>query len=672
MCGGGVKAVRQGQSFMAGLMRNRKHNEMKAGEYTGSLTNYRRRMTGVVHVGNMPMGSTFPIRLQSMANTDTCRIADSVSQCIRLAEAGAHYVRFAVPSVREASCLKQIRQKLMEAGRDNPLIADVHFNADIAALAAGVVEKVRINPGNYGKTGIRNGEDSSESGEGDTFKQVQSEFKKLLSLCRSNRVALRIGVNHGSLASRIIRRYGDTPEGMAESAMEFLRVCRHANFDQVVVSMKSSNILVMVQATRLVVSKMKSENMSYPVHLGVTEAGEGEDGRIKSAAGMGVLLADGIGDTIRVSLTEDPVAEVIMAKKLMNHIEDIKLHERLPELDRYFVDPYEQHKRPVSSAAYTGGKNIPLVIGAVASGITVTEEHLADFGWHYSRKNDSWTFDERSADYVFVRKAALKNRLPSPKGIIVPVEEWNRSKSGYIRPLLNAGQYLEDKELPDDLHFVAAGPEDLKDRFIKKIKADPAAVLIYKCSNKNANAELRVVFARLHNADCRVPVIIRNEYHEDDLEAFQVKSAADTGGTFIDGLGNGLWLSNLGNIHNSDIISTAFGILQACRMRISRTEYIACPSCGRTHFDIMRTLAEIKKRTSHLKGLKIGVMGCIVNGPGEMADADYGYVGSGKGKITLYRSKEVIRRGIPEEKAVDELISLIKENGDWVDRDDVV
>ncbi|MBN1157989.1 MAG: (E)-4-hydroxy-3-methylbut-2-enyl-diphosphate synthase [Bacteroidales bacterium] len=645
---------------------------MKAGDYTDNLTNYRRRRTVVVYVGSIPMGSACPVRLQSMANTNTCRIGDSVAQCIQLAEAGAHYVRFTVPSVRDAACLKQIRQKLLEAGHDIPLIADVHFNPGIALEAAAVVEKVRINPGNYGSTGNMPKKTSPESAEDDAFKRVQASFRKLLSACRTHKAALRIGVNHGSLSQRIIRQYGNTPEGMTESAMEFLRVCRSEDFDQVVVSMKSSNILVMVQATRLMVRKMKEEGMDYPLHLGVTEAGGGEDGRIKSAAGMGALLADGIGDTIRVSLTEDPVAEIPVAKKLIDHIEDLKSHTKLPEPDRYFVYPYEQHKRPVNTTAYAEGRNIPMVIGEVASDITATEEHLSDFGWSYSAENGRWTFEERSADFVFVRKAALKSRIPQPRGLIVPQEEWDQGKSGHFLPLFDSGKYLNLEKAPEGLHFVEARLQDMQEQFIEKLKAGPSVILVYSCNNKNITAELRVVFTRLHDLDCPVPVVIRNQYHEDDLETFQVISAADTGGTFVDGMGNGLWLSNSGNIHNSLIMSTAFGILQACRARISRTEYIACPSCGRTHFDIMKTLAEIRKRTSHLKGLKIGVMGCIVNGPGEMADADYGYVGSGKGKITLYRSREVIRRGIPEEKAIDELIRLIKESGDWTDHDTVV
>lgn len=640
---------------------------MKPVRYTKSLTNYHRRKTVVVHVGNVPMGNDNPIRLQSMANTDTCQVAESVSQCIQLIKAGAHYVRFTAPSLKDVTCLKQIRQKLTKAGYDTPLIADVHFNADIAIDAAGAVEKVRINPGNYRKKVKNHDAVTFSDKEIDDTRCTQDAFRELLVHCKHNKVALRIGVNHGSLSSRIIRKYGDTPLGMAESAMEFLRICKKENFNQVVVSMKSSNILVMVQATRLIVSEMDAEDMHYPVHLGVTEAGEGESGRIKSAAGIGALLADGIGDTIRVSLTEDPIKEIPVAKKLVEHVNTLKSHHKLAELNRYFVNPYEHNKRQARSAANIGGKNVPVVIGEADPDIILDEKYLADFGWHYS-SNREWTFDEQSADYIVARKSDVKKRIPAPRSIIMPSDEWGKRRSDNTRPVYTVKQYLIEKEVTEDLHFVMAVQKDINSRLINRMKTDHTAVLVYTCINKNIMAETRILFALLHSLDCEVPVVIRKEYHENDIEDLQVKSAFDIGGTLIDGLGNGLWLSNTGNITCTNVLYLSFGILQACRMRISRTEYIACPSCGRTHFNIINTLDEIRKRTSHLKGLKIGVMGCIVNGPGEMADADYGYVGSGKGKITLYRSKEVIKRNVLEANAVDELIKLIKESGDWAER----
>ncbi len=640
---------------------------VKTGRYTNSLTNYHRRNTVVVHVGNVPMGNDNPIRLQSMANTDTCQVAESVSQCIQLIKAGAHYVRFTVPSSKDVACLKQIRQRLTEAGYDTPLIADVHFNADIAMDAAGIVEKVRINPGNYRKRDKNHYLETFADEENDDTGYTQDAFRKLLMHCRHNKVALRVGVNHGSLSSRIIRKYGDTPLGMAESAMEFLRICKKEDFDQVVVSMKSSNIIVMVQATRLVVSKMDAEDMHYPVHLGVTEAGEGESGRVKSAAGIGALLADGIGDTIRVSLTEDPVAEIPVAKRLVEHVNTLKSHHKLAELNQYFVNPYEYHKRPAHTAANIGGKNVPVVIGESDPDILLDEKNLADFGWHYG-SNGGWTFDDQSADYIVARKSDVKKQIPATRSIIIPSDEWENQRSDNTRPIYTAKQYLIDKEVTEDLHFIMAVQRDINRRFINRIKTDRTAVLVYLCSNENVMAEVRILFALLHNLNCEVPVVIRKDYHENDIEDLLVKSAFDIGGTLVDGLGNGLWLSNTGNIARNNIISLSFDILQACRMRMSRTEYIACPSCGRTHFNIIKTLDEIRKRTSHLKGMKIGVMGCIVNGPGEMADADYGYVGSGKGKITLYRSKEMIKRSVPEACAVEELIKLIKESGDWTER----
>ena len=502
-----------------------------------------------------------------MANTITSDIQGSVRQCIRIIETGADYVRFTVPSVQDVAALAAIISELRKQGHSTPIIADVHFNPEVALQVAEHADKVRINPGNFSDT---------------------ARFIPLLEKCRSRGVALRIGVNHGSLGERIMDRYGDTPEGMAESAMEFLRMCHENHFDQVVVSMKASNIRVMVQATRLVAAMMQDEGMNYPLHLGVTEAGEGEDGRIKSAAGIGTLLAEGLGDTIRVSLTEEPENEVPVACKLANHIAAVSHHVRLPEIPASAITANTFNRRISRTVGNIGGNLPPLVIGS------------------------------------------------------------DRLDEGAMK-------------------LVTVSFTELTDTLVREMTVDETIVLVYRCTNENVHAELKWLRHTLEVHHCGVPVIFQLSLEESDPEDFRLKCAASLGGAFIDGFGNGIWLINRDPLPDGLITSTAFGILQACRARMTRTEYISCPSCGRTNFNLMETLSRVKAATSHLKTLKIGIMGCIVNGPGEMADADYGYVGSGKGKITLYKSKEVIKRGVPEQHAVDELIALIKESGDWVD-----
>jgi (E)-4-hydroxy-3-methylbut-2-enyl-diphosphate synthase len=532
-----------------------------------SITNYKRRQTSQVNIGGIPLGSGFPIRIQSMANTLTADLQGSLAQCMRIIQAGADYVRFTVPSIADVDAIAAIKKELLNKGYKTPIIADVHFNAEVALRVAEHVDKVRINPGNFTDAG---------------------KFLSLLEICRTHGVALRIGVNHGSLSGRITERYGDTPEGMAESAMEFLRICRKQNFDQVVVSMKASNVRVMVHATRLVVKKMDEEGMKFPLHLGVTEAGEGEDGRIKSAVGIAALLNDGLGDTIRVSLTEEPEAEIPVAIKMINHITGIAKNSLLhPVTSSFPTDPYAFSLRNTRPAGNVGGSHPPVVIG-------------------------SDTLDKK-------------------------------------------------------IKMAEASFRDLTDNFIQRLQDDQSAVLVYRITGANTQAELRWLHYKLNEGRCNVPVIFRLHLYEKDPGDFMLKSAASLGGALIDGFGNGIWLTNQYPLSPNLISSASFGILQACRARMTKTEYISCPSCGRTHFNLIETLARIKASTSHLKGLKIGVMGCIVNGPGEMADADYGYVGAGKGKITLYKSREVIKKGIPEDNAVDELVKLIKENGDWVD-----
>jgi (E)-4-hydroxy-3-methylbut-2-enyl-diphosphate synthase len=574
-----------------------------------------------------------------MANTLTSDLEGSVGQCMRIIEAGADYIRFTIPSLHDVEHIAAIREKLMSLGDQTPLIADVHFNADIAFRVADYVDKVRINPGNYCES-RKHG--SSEITDGEYIAgldRIRETFKILLDKCQKKGVALRIGVNHGSLSERIMRRFGDTPAGMAESAMEFLRICRENGFNQVVVSMKASNVRVMVQATRLVTKMMEEEGMHFPLHLGVTEAGDGEDGRIKSAAGIGALLHDGLGDTIRVSLTEDPEKEIPVALNLVQHVSRLPGHALLPDMKYLPADPFVFGKRRSGISGIIGGHHVPVVIGG-----TFTR---ADYYF-----SDSW--DE-------IRNFAGDGRL------IIPYDLWLKKRNDHAYPLLSAGQYLDNNLRSAETNFVRITFRDLALLSKNPLKSDNTVVIVYECSRINIQAELRWLHYSLQEAGCSLPVIIRCQYGEPDLESIQIKSAADLGGTFIDGFGDGLWLSNSLPVSGEEVVSVAFGILQACRARITRTEFISCPSCGRTNFNLMETLARIKKATSHLKGLKIGVMGCIVNGPGEMADADYGYVGAGKGRITLYKSKEVVKRGIPEQSAVDELVSLIKECGDWTE-----
>jgi (E)-4-hydroxy-3-methylbut-2-enyl-diphosphate synthase len=525
----------------------------------------RRRKTVTVHVGGVPMGSDHPVRIQSMANTSTGDIESSVAQCIRIIEAGADYVRFTVPSMNDVDALDAIRQQLRKQGYQTPIIADVHFNPDIALKVAAHVDKVRVNPGNFEDIG---------------------KFAELLEICRANHTAIRIGVNHGSLSERIMEKYGDTPEGMAESAMEFLRICSEKQFDQVVVSMKASNVRVMIQSTRLTAEKMDREDMHFPLHLGVTEAGEGEDGRIKSAVGIGTLLADGLGDTIRVSLTEEPEAEIPVARKLVDFVKASSQNCRTGDRNKEQIDYFRTLTRKTGNI---GGNLPPFVYG------------------------------------------------------------------------------LDDPGSPVSL--VQTTSIELTGEFLNSLNADHSAVLVYKPSADNVQQELRWLRHTLDNAKCGVPVILRLHLNDKNVEDFTLHAAASLGGAFIEGFGDGIWLTGEYPLSQQQIHSVSLGILQAARARISKTEYIACPSCGRTNFNLMEALARIKAATLHLKGLKIGVMGCIVNGPGEMADADYGYVGAGMGKITLYKAKEVVKRGIPESEAVEELIMLIKEYGDWKEPD---
>ncbi len=620
--------------------------------YCESLTQFVRLKTPVVSIGGIMLGGDNPIRVQTMATTSTNDTEATVKQCIRAADVGAELFRITAPSIKEAKNLANIKYELVSKGCKIPLVADIHFNPEVAIEAALHVEKVRINPGNY--VDPRAKFDTFEYTDveyKDELKKVEARFLPLLNLCSEKGVAIRIGVNHGSLSDRIMSRYGDTPAGMVESAMEFLRICHKQNFINVVISMKASNTRVMVQSTRLLVSSMMQEGMVYPLHLGVTEAGEGEDGRIKSAVGIGTLLADGIGDTIRVSLTEEPEYEIPVAKKLVAYFENRKTEPFIPEIVDLPYDPFSYNRRKTLTIRNIGGNNPPVVIADLSNKQQINKDDLIEWGWAFDSKNQSWASTGLSADYLFFGNADTSN-LNNLQGL----------------PIITVVEKIEESYNSVNPTFLIITLQQLSTSTIETIKKNKNTILILKSNNKNGYAEQRAAFSQLMNAGVENPVIIHCEYDDFDIESFQLKTAADFGALLIDGLGDGIMISSK-NQSSQIICSTAFSILQAARTRTTKTEYISCPGCGRTLYNLQATLARIKEATGHLKGLKIGVMGCIVNGPGEMADADYGYVGSGSGKVSLYKGKTVQKKNISEDIAVEELISLIKANGDWMDKE---
>ncbi len=636
--------------------------------YCNSLTSYSRRKTRVVNVGKVPLGGNNPIRIQSMTTVDTMDTAGSVAQTIRMIEAGCEYVRITAPSLREAKNLGPTKKELKAKGYDVPLIADIHFTPNAAEEAARIVEKVRINPGNYAdRKKFQSIEYTNEAYQAE-LDRIRKKFAPLVSICKAHGTAMRIGTNHGSLSDRIMSRYGDTPIGMVESALEFVRICEDMEYYDIVLSMKASNPQVMIQAYRLLVQKLDEEGLQpYPLHLGVTEAGDGEDGRIKSAVGIGALLEDGLGDTIRVSLTEEPEAEVPVAKMLADRYIKRKGNP-IPEITNYPITPFEYNKRVSREVVNVGGTNVPRVISDLSGREKITAASLFALGYQYSVPLDKWTISDMACDFVFAGTNAIDFEIPGTLGIIYTYPTWfaNRDKDR-VYPLLHVKEYLSDVARSRSLNFIQLQLKELTPEIVVKIESDPTAVLVVDTDNDHGMAEQRRLFAELINQHCQVPVIIKRRYADLSLDALQLYAATDMGALLIDGLGDGIFLAAKNCGPDKRINETAFTILQATRTRISKTEYISCPSCGRTLFDLQETTAMIRSRTYHLKGVKIGIMGCIVNGPGEMADADYGYVGSGPGRITLYRGKEVVKRHVPSAQAVDELINLIKEDGNWVE-----
>ena len=634
--------------------------------YCASLTAYQRYRSHEVKVGSIGVGGDNPIRLQSMTTTNTMDTDATVAQSIRMIDAGCEIVRITAPSKREAENLLNIKNELHKRGYDTPLVADIHFTPVAAEIAARIVEKVRVNPGNYAdKKKFQEITYTEESYQAE-LERIAKRFTPLVEICKEEGTAMRIGTNHGSLSDRILSRYGDTPTGMVESALEFLRICKSLDYHDVIISMKASNPQVMVQAYRLLINKMENEGMSYPLHLGVTEAGEGEDGRIKSAVGIGALLEDGIGDTVRVSLTEEPEFEIPVAKTLVERYSKRLPHDEIQSIDVNPINPFEYKKRQTNEVFNIGGKQVPVVMADFSQKNKITAASLFALGYNYSVPLDKWNIADMACDYIFAGNNIVDFAIPGTLGIVYNYKTWIENKGERCYPLIDAKTYLSDVELSTELSIVQVCLNDFNDAFISKLKADATVVLMIKTNNKHGMAEQRRLFMQLMNANCNTPVIIGRDYEHLSEEEFQLQASTDLGALLLDGLGDGVFLraTNCGNEQMK--MQTAFGILQATRTRISKTEYISCPSCGRTLFDLQETTAKIRSKTSHLKGLKIGIMGCIVNGPGEMADADYGYVGTGVGKITLYKEKEVVQRNIPSEDAVNALIDLIKTNGDWV------
>ncbi|MCX6159645.1 MAG: (E)-4-hydroxy-3-methylbut-2-enyl-diphosphate synthase [Ignavibacteriota bacterium] len=624
---------------------------------------YQRFKTRVVNIGDLPLGGDNPIRLQSMTTTDSMDTIATVEQSIRIIEAGGEYVRITAPSIKEANNLLEIKNELRKRGYKAPLIADIHFTPNAAEIAARIVEKVRVNPGNYAdkkKFETIEYTDNEYSGE---LERIRNKFIPLIKICKEYGTAMRIGTNHGSLSDRIMSRFGDTPEGMVESAMEFLRICEGENYYNIVLSMKSSNPQVMVQAYRMLVKQMMNESMNYPFHLGVTEAGDGEDGRIKSSLGIGTLLEEGLGDTVRVSLTEEPEYEIPVCKTLVERYSDFS--KSLTDTFKFSetINPFAYSRRESSSMNNIGGKNVPVVVFDANDEIIKSHEALREVGYYYSESLDKWNIGDMAPDYIYLGSRNLGYSLPGTLKKIFDYAFLNtREDKSDSLPLLNTSEYLA----LDNLNFNKfLEINNLSDEILKKISSDKNLTLIINTKDSLSYRSIRDFAEKSISDKIDCPVIIKRNYDNLSEDKFMVYPATDVGGLLIDGFGDGIWLES-NTVSKKVINSISFGILQASRTRISKTEYISCPSCGRTLFDLQETTAKVREKTSHLKGLKIAIMGCIVNGPGEMADADYGYVGSGVGKITLYKGKEVIRRSIDSETAVEELINLIKENNDWV------
>ena len=611
------------------------------------LFNYRRRSSSPVQVGDLQLGGDAPIRIQSMTTTNTNETEACVEQAERIIKAGGELVRLTTQGRREAENLKNINAQLRADGFNTPLVADVHFNANVADVAALYAEKVRVNPGNYvDPARVFKKIEYTDAEYADELKKLEDRFVPFLNICKEHHTAVRIGVNHGSLSDRIMSRYGDTPEGIVESCMEFLRICKKEQFDNVVISIKASNTVIMVRTVRLLVDEMDRNDMHYPLHLGVTEAGEGEDGRIKSAVGIGALLADGIGDTVRVSLSEEPEAEIPVARHLVDYITKREGHLMVPATASPDFDWLRPERRKTRAAGGIGGSNVPVVIASLPNGQTPT---AVEFG------------ADTTPDYIYCGSSLPANRKEGQK-YIVDFNAYTGAKDTYPIFPYNATPFISSVKA--DVKFLVLQLGAPSEEYLACLKAHPEVVVIAVSNQQNKLGEQRALTHELWTNGLFNPVVFAQMYRHSAQEKadFQLEAAADMGALMIDGLCDGIWLMNDGDINVRDVADTSFAILQAARLRTSKTEYISCPGCGRTLYDLRSTIAKIKAATAHMKGLKIGIMGCIVNGPGEMADADYGYVGAGPGKISLYKQKMCVEKAIPESEAVEHLLRFIEED----------
>ena len=672
--------------------------------YCESLSNYKRLKTREVKVGNLVIGGNNPIRIQTMTTTDTMDTVATVAQTIRCIEAGAELVRITAPSKNEAENLFNIKDELRRLGYYTPLVADIHFTPNAAEIAAKIIEKVRVNPGNYVDKKKFEQIEYTDAEYAEEIDRIRERFTPLVLICKEHGTAMRIGTNHGSLSDRIMSRYGDTAIGMVESAMEFLRIARGEDYHQIILSMKSSNPLVMVQAYRLLITHMQDEfGECYPLHLGVTEAGDGEDGRIKSAIGIGSLLEDGIGDTIRVSLTEDPEFEIPVCRDLVERyavgsgqwadggrqqivssLENEVDNCQLP-IANLFYSPFEYKRRPTKAVNNIGGKNVPIVMADFMLAKTIAASDLQTIGYRYDAVTDKWNIADAAADYIYTGDKLIDFALPGTLNFICNYKVWQNATTDERKcfPLFTPYEFLAAEKVHAQINFISVCVEENNGALIKKLAETNNVVLCIYSAKKNAMQQMRMFINELESKQIHCPIVIAVESMKNTIDAQLIEFSATAGGLLLDGMGDGIWLINdpskiindkvsgrtyLDATNNYQFLNnTSFSILQAVRTRISKTEYISCPSCGRTLFDLQETTSKIRSVTNHLKGLKIAVMGCIVNGPGEMADADFGYVGSGVGKITLYRGKEVVKKNINSEVAVDELINLLKESGVWIE-----
>ncbi|MFZ4261718.1 (E)-4-hydroxy-3-methylbut-2-enyl-diphosphate synthase [Sphingobacterium sp. HJSM2_6] len=664
-------------------METKKSNLLQAG-YCNSKTTYERYLTREVTIGDIPMGAHHPIRIQSMTTVDTMDTLGSVEQTIKMVDAGCEYVRITAPSIKEAENLANIKKELRLRGYQVPLVADIHFTPNAAEVAARIVEKVRVNPGNYADKKKFDQIDYTDAAYQGELDRIYKKFAPLVAICKEYGTAMRIGTNHGSLSDRIMSRYGDTPEGMVESALEFMRICEDLNYYNLVVSMKSSNPQVMVQAYRLLVEKMQAEDMNYPLHLGVTEAGDGEDGRIKSAVGIGTLLEDGLGDTVRVSLTEEPEKEAPVAIALVN-----RYSKRAKDAIQTPTREIIQLASPTKTEAYTslevnafiGGSLVPRIIVDISSKNLKDPFILSDVGYKYDALLDKYHMGDQSVDFVYLGDELPSFNMPGNLKQLYNYKTWlTLSNKANIHPIYSLAEYNQATEKDGSMNLIYLKNEDLLSEEFAQLLWNKTCVFILETTHIHGMADQRQFFANLQEIGINCPVIIKRSYPasefsgpvgdfmspEEPISKIQLYAATDFGALLIDGLGSGIWLDSSAT-PTANLASISFGILQATRSRISKTEYISCPSCGRTLFDLQETTQMIRSRTNHLKGLKIAIMGCIVNGPGEMADADYGYVGAGPDKVTLYRSKEVVKRNVTSARALDELIEIIKSDGLWIE-----